>query len=174
MVVCLSSRRTEPFSRRRLIGRCPLATSVGAALAAPQLLQLRCHAGTLLLSRSLRVRLRVLLLFAKVVRLLSHRGWLLQLGRIAPLSPLKTLHRECAHYPPAAGPTQFPLGIGTSTDIWSKGISFRRSPFFTVYDPRKTHPSGLRKPDGFSPTRPRLICQVPVSQMAPNRHIPVL
>lgn len=89
LVVCLSSRRTKPFSRQRVIGRCPLATSAAAAVEAPQLLQLRRHTGALLLSLSLRIRLRVLLLFGTVVRLLSHWRRLLRLERITPLSPLK-------------------------------------------------------------------------------------
>ena len=85
----LPRRREKLFTRKWSFDPCRLARALVPAATISQPLQLRCHTGTLLLFQSLRVRLRVLLLLGKVVRLLPHRSWLLRLGRIAALSPVK-------------------------------------------------------------------------------------
>src|SRR6516164_3776299 len=88
--VRLPRRREKLFTRKWSFDPCRLARALVPAATVSQPLQLRCHTGTLLLFQPLRIRLRVLLLLEKLVRLLPHRSWLLRLGRIAALSPVKT------------------------------------------------------------------------------------
>src|SRR5262249_30300903 len=85
----LPRRREKLFIRKWSFDPCRLARALVHAATVSQPLQLRCHTGTLLLFQPLRIRLRVLLLLEKLVRLLPHRSWLLRLGRIAALSPVK-------------------------------------------------------------------------------------